>query len=322
LLVTTDARADLARWLRAAFAGASTIEEATPYIAPNALESAGAERVLAGLRAVGQERDVEAVIEGPLPGSLLVSFAASGEAPAGGVECAIDDEGRLFGFGPAPAGVDVRVEESATLSAASRDALFELFTLTYDQADPEYLERSLSRLRFVAIAGAPDGEVVGFSLGDRRDLDLPQVGRTPALLAGLGCVHPDRRRAGVFRYLANVSLRAAGPLPDVPVPLGAGRMAHPASMRTMAAVPSRVPQAGVRPTELQQQVGMIVADAYGVASFDPETFVCRGSGKPIGFPRMHQDVEPHEWDVFAPVDRSRGDSLLALIWQGPAPEGW
>ena len=59
-----------------------------------------------------------------------------------------------------------------------------------------------------------------------------------------------------------------------------------------------------------------------MTDFDSQAFVCRGSGKPIGVPRMTQDVEPHEWEVFEPVDRSRGDSLLALIWHGEAPDGW
>jgi hypothetical protein len=38
---------------------------------------------------------------------------------------------------------------------------------------------------------------------------------------------------------------------------------------------------------------------------------------------MTQEAEAHEWEVFEPVDRSRGDSLLALIWQqGNPPAGW
>jgi hypothetical protein len=61
---------------------------------------------------------------------------------------------------------------------------------------------------------------------------------------------------------------------------------------------------------------------YGVSGFDPDTFVCAGSGVPIGYPRIDMDVGPEEWDVFAPVNRERGDSLLGLCWIPDAPEGW
>lgn len=65
-----------------------------------------------------------------------------------------------------------------------------------------------------------------------------------------------------------------------------------------------------------------MAGAYGVEHFDPATFVCAGSGKAIGYPILDMDVEPEEWEVFAGVDRDRGDSLLGLCWVPDAPEGW
>jgi len=102
----------------------------------------------------------------------------------------------------------------------------------------------------------------------------------------------------------------------------AGRMAHPASFRLMSRNPSAVPKAGVTPTPWQQEVGIAIAGAYGVEDFDPETFVCRGSGTPIGYPIMEVDVAPGEWEVFRPVNRDRGDSLLGIAWMGEPPAGW
>ena len=83
-----------------------------------------------------------------------------------------------------------------------------------------------------------------------------------------------------------------------------------------------VPTPGVRPTARQQEVGQAIAQAYGVHAFDPETFVCIGAGEPIGYPRIEVKVEPHEWEVFRPVDRDRGDALLAMMWTPDAPPGW
>ena len=80
-------------------------------------------------------------------------------------------------------------------------------------------------------------------------------------------------------------------------------MAHPAAMRNMARLASVVPRPGVRPTPWQQEVGRVIADAYRVFDFDPETFVCIGEGRPIGYPRIEFDVQPQEWDAFAAVNR-------------------
>ena len=90
----------------------------------------------------------------------------------------------------------------------------------------------------------------------------------------------------------------------------------------MARNPGTVPRPGVRPTAWQQAVGRAVATAYRVETFDPETFVCVGTGRATGVPRIEFEVEPAEWEVFAPVDRSRGDALLALGWFPDPPPGW
>lgn len=114
----------------------------------------------------------------------------------------------------------------------------------------------------------------------------------------------------------------AARVPERQPALNCGRMAHPASYRLMARSPSAVPKAGVEPTPWQQQVGMAIAAAYGVEDFDPTTFVCHGSGTPIGYPVIDIEAEPGEWVVFRPVDRDRGDSLLGIAWMGDPPDGW
>jgi hypothetical protein len=98
-------------------------------------------------------------------------------------------------------------------------------------------------------------------------------------------------------------------------------MAHPGSFRTMSANPTVVPRPGIHPTPWQQAVGAAIAAAYG-SGFEPETFVCRGSGAPIGYPLIELDCTPEEWELFVPVDRSKGDSLLGISWSPDAPPGW
>jgi len=214
------------------------------------------------------------------------------------------------------------VRPTSEIDDRTRAAIHSLFAATYDEANLDYLDRSFEKLRWLSLAwSGSDGDLLGFSLGDQRIIDLPSLGPTHALLAGLACVHPDHRRHGLFRYLSGLSLAGAGRPPEGRA-IGAGRMAHPASMRIFRVAPTVIPRPGVVPNALHREVGSAVARAYGVTSFDADTFVCRGSGVPIGFPRLTQEVDDEEWEVFAPVDRTRGDSLLAVIWYGEPPVGW
>jgi hypothetical protein len=195
-----------------------------------------------------------------------------------------------------------------------------LFRASYRDANEAYLERSLSRLRFIATATSA-GAIAGFALGEMRIMDLPRLAQQAVALAGMCCVDANFRRHGLFRELEQRAFMAAG-VASGPRVLACGRMAHPASFRTMASNPTHVPKRHIRPTPWQQEVGAIIAQAYGVHGFDPETFVCAGIGTPIGYPRIDMDVRPEEWDVFAGVNRDRGDSLLGLCWFPDAPQGW
>ncbi|KPK47750.1 MAG: hypothetical protein AMJ77_02005 [Dehalococcoidia bacterium SM23_28_2] len=69
-------------------------------------------------------------------------------------------------------------------------------------------------------------------------------------------------------------------------------------------------------------MGQAIAKAFGSHAFDPETFVCIGTGEPTGYPIIEMEVEPWEWEVFRQVNRDRGDSLLVMVWTPDAPAGW
>jgi hypothetical protein len=195
-----------------------------------------------------------------------------------------------------------------------------LFHASYRAANDAYLKRSLTRLRFIATATSADA-LAGFALGEMRVMDLPRLPRQAVALAGICCVDAAFRRRGLFRELERRAFMAAC-IPVEPRVLSCGRLAHPASFRTFNWNPTHVPKRGVRPTLWQQEIGAAIAAAYGVSGFDPETFVCIGSGTPIGYPRIDMDVRAEEWDVFVPVNRDRGDSLLGFFWVPDAPEGW
>lgn len=197
-----------------------------------------------------------------------------------------------------------------------------LFDSNYRQANHAYLDKSFSVLHQSAIAVEQDsGKPAGFALADMRVVDLPRLPQQVVGLAGICCIDPAFRRRGLFGALEQLAITGAGIVPAGAV-LMAGRMAHPASMRTMNYGDGAIPQPGVAFTPWQREVGWAVADIYGVEHFDDETFVCEGSGKPIGYPVMEIEVAPEEWLIFQPVDRDRGDALLGLSWRPSTPPGW
>lgn len=218
------------------------------------------------------------------------------------------------------ASFELDVVATSDLGERTWAGILALFRASYRAANEAYLEQSLARFRFIATATSAEA-LVGFALGEMRLMDLPRLSRQAVALAGICCVDPRFRRRGLFVELERRAFLAAGVTPG-PRVLSCGRMAHPASFRTMLANPTHVPKRHTRPTPWQREIGTVIADAYGVHGFDPDTFACLGSGVPIGYPILDMDVRAEEWDVFAPVNRDRGDSLLGLCWMPDAPEGW
>jgi hypothetical protein len=216
-------------------------------------------------------------------------------------------------------GFEFETIATSDVDAKARKLMHELFDACYREANHDHLDRSLSVLRFVTFA-REGGRDAAFGIADSRVVDLPRLPATTLLLGGLCCVHPDFRRRGLFAALMGRSM-ALGDRGVAGV-LNCGRVAHPGAFNMMARNPTVVPKPGVTPSLWQQDVGKAVADVYGVERFDPETFVCRGSGKPIGDPVMEVEARDEDWEVFRPVDRANGDALLGIAWASGAPEGW
>ncbi len=212
----------------------------------------------------------------------------------------------------------VRTDE---LTADDRARMFALFDVAYRQANHAYLEKSFGVLHYAAIATCGD-DSAGFALGEMRILDLPRLPQQVVAMAGICCIGPAYRRHGLFGALERKAMerrryRAAGRDDERRADGASGELSHDG-----ARTPVSCRRSGVVPTAWQQEVGAAIAAAYGTAEFDPKTFVCHGSGVPIGYPAMDLDVEPHEWEAFKHVDRDKGDSLLGLSWMPDPPEGW
>jgi len=217
--------------------------------------------------------------------------------------------------------LDTRVIETAALETDDREKLHQLFGLSFRQANHAYLEKSFSKLRYVALATAKD-RLAGFALADMIRTPLPRL-KDPQIvtLAGICCVGSDYRRMGLFRKLEILAAGASGLWKPGSRVLMCGRMVHPVSFRTMRGFPSVIPKSGVPLSDWHKEMGLRVSELYG-SRLDPETFVVIGDGTPIGYPNIDCDVAEQEWLPFLALNPDRGDALLGLFWAPDAPEGW
>ena len=216
---------------------------------------------------------------------------------------------------------DFEVIPTTKIPPTIRNQVIELFNSNYQKANPDYLMRSFDKLRFMALVFDRE-KPIGFALADAVTSVIPDMA-TPQciLLAGICCIDPAYRRKGLFSYLEARAAVESGVLEQAQRVLLCGRMAHPASLRIISRNPTAVPKPGITPSLWQQQVGRHVAGLYGV-KIDPETFIVRGKGRPIGYPILNIDADETEWQPFKGVNRDRGDSLLAMAWAPDAPAGW
>lgn len=215
-----------------------------------------------------------------------------------------------------------RVVESDALCAADIAGIKALFEANYDCANHAYLGRSFTKLRYTAMAEV-DGRMVGFAVGDAMRTELARCeGPQGVAMAGIACIDPEHRRRGLFTSLSFAAMAASGAVNERDRLLFSGRMAHPITYRTMLhRAAGAVPRGGVELSDWHKEIGLQVAALFDV-TIDPETFVVRGAGEPIGFPRLSYQPTPEQEQLFRRVDRSRGDSLLAISWMPTAPEGW
>ena len=217
--------------------------------------------------------------------------------------------------------IDIRVIKTEALDNDDLRMVHQLFDLSYRQANHSYLERSFSKLRYIALAQI--GKILaGFAVADTVKTHLPRLADPQIVsLAGICCVDPKYRRMGLFTKLEVSAADGSGLLKTAKRLLMCGRMAHPVSYRTIGKYPSVIPKYGVSLSGWHKDMGLKVSELYGV-TIDPETLHVIGDGSPCGYPNIDCEVTEQEWLLFKEVNRDRGDTLLGIIWVPDAPEGW
>ena len=288
------------------------------------VEMAGAEGIAGGMTSMGIGLQVVDPITTEDDGTVRIPLSGV----AGGfaqyrVRVGVDGE-RLafFDFGPMEIeGISIDVKATAELTDAERSGLHRVFDDAYVDGDHGYLEDQLANLASIAIASSTEdevGSVVGFALSDARVVDLPRLPQQVLRTAGLSCVLSSHKRKGISSRLESMAM-AFGEAPPAVHTLLACRFAHAAGLHGVRRRVELVPRPGRVATAWQREVAEAVAAVLGVTSFDRDTFVCHGPGRPVGKNVIDLDVPAEEAALFAPVDRTRGDTLLAIWWTTPPP---
>lgn len=218
-------------------------------------------------------------------------------------------------------GFETRAVSAETLGEKDRKLVHQLYDESYQQANHTYLDKSLSKRNYIALALTGE-KLAGFAVANTVETALPRMDEPQIItLAGICCIDSGFRRIGLFSKLESLAAKASGLRDSAGRILMCGRMAHPASFRGMSKLPSSIPKLGETLTAWQREVALTVAKLYEV-SIDPETLVVKGPGQPIGYPNIDFDLTDEEWLPFRSVDRDRGDSLLGIAWLPDAPENW
>lgn len=214
-----------------------------------------------------------------------------------------------------------RVVSAATLRKEETKLVHQLYDESYQQANHAYLDKSLSKRNYIALA-LKGKKLAGFALANTIEATLPRMDEPQIItLAGICCIDAEFRRLGLFSNLEGLAAKASGLRTSAKRILMCGRMAHPASFRGMSKLSTAIPKQGETLTDWQKEVALTVAELYRV-SIDPQTLVVKGAGEPIGYPNIDFDLAEEEWLPFQPVNRDRGDSLLGIAWIPDAPENW
>ncbi len=174
---------------------------------------------------------------------------------------------------------------------------------------------SKQREEWVLITQARENDrLLGYSF-----CTLERIGGTPCLLIGLASVKRGARREAVLKALmADQYRRAVLAFPDEDVVVGT-RFIDPAGYEAFKGLDDIVPRPGHRATGEERAWGRRLAKRFGAEGrIDDRTFVVTGDGNTCGaldHEALRDDsVDLETAEFFGPLDRGRGDYLIAFGW--------
>ena len=174
---------------------------------------------------------------------------------------------------------------------------------------------SKQREEWVLVTQARDnGKLLGYSF-----CTLERIGGTPCLLVGLASMKRHSKRESALKaMMADQYRRAVLAFPDEDVLIGT-RLIDPAGYVAFRGLQDIVPRPGHKATGEERAWGRRLAKRFGSEGrIDDRTFIVTGDGSPAGC-LDHEALKPEAIDpkiaeFFAPLNRARGDELIAFGW--------
>ena len=149
---------------------------------------------------------------------------------------------------------------------------------------------------------------------------LERIGGTPVVILGAGSVARTSRRSTVLQALVAEQLhRAVMAFPDEDVLMGV-RMNDPSTFEVFKVLSNVIPRPAHSANGEERAWGRRLAKRYriGNSAYDPRSFVATGDGgQPAVFDYetlRPERTDPALVDMFGPLQRQRGDSLVAVAW--------
>ena len=207
--------------------------------------------------------------------------------------------------------MDVDIRDSASLKPAELDELSQVLRKAGSPLPETTIDDQVERFSRVTMV-VNDDEVHGFLFGS-----LERIGGTPCVLWGLGATDANGEAAPLLEAMTTeLYRRAAISFPDEDV-LVAGRIAHPSLYKLFGGLQEPVPRPGYRASGEDRAWGRRLAKRFGCdARYDDRAFRSAGDGTPE--PKLDIDLpgqpEPEVEELLAPVDPTKGDTLIAFGW--------
>ena len=207
---------------------------------------------------------------------------------------------------------DVDTKDCTALSDAELSEMADLCTEAGAPYDVGVLSKQCEEWVLVTSVRA-QGRLLGFSF-----CTLERIGGTPSVLMGLASVKRSSERKEVLAALVRDQLRRAVlAFPDEDVLVGT-RFVDPSAFAAFAGLEDIVPRPGHKATGEERAWARRLAKRFGAdGRVDDRSSVLEGTGEPpmvLDYEAGSGDSEPEVAKFFAPLDRERGDALVAFGW--------
>jgi hypothetical protein len=208
---------------------------------------------------------------------------------------------------------DVDTKDCTALSDAELSEMADLCTEAGAPYDVGVLSKQCEEWVLVTSVRA-QGRLLGFSF-----CTLERIGGTPSVLMGLASVKRSSERQQVLAALVRDQLRRAVlAFPDEDVLVGT-RFVDPSAFAAFAGLEDIVPRPGHKATGEERAWARRLAKRFGAEGrVDDRSSVLEGTGDPAMVldyaDGSANSVDPEVAAFFAPLDRERGDALVAFGW--------